>query len=352
MPPSNAAPTPAPASPTKVDTARVDAATLLADPAALAGAVAVLAGGGLVGVPTETVYGLAADATNPAAVAAIYAAKGRPAKNPLIVHCADLAEADRHGIVEGRARRLAEAFWPGPLTLVVPRRPGSPVAAAVTAGLETVALRVPDAPVVAALARALGRPLAAPSANRSGRVSATTADAVVAELGPTVALVIDGGPCPIGVESTIVAVDGDGGRLLRAGGLDAAAIEAVLGAPLARPEADAERPIAPGQLASHYAPRAALRLDAAEVRPGEALLAFGPQLPPGTEAAVAVFQLSERGDLADAARNLFAGLRALDASGAETIAVMPLPAGGLGEALADRLGRAAAPRPGEAPKPA
>jgi L-threonylcarbamoyladenylate synthase len=345
MPPTNAAPPPVPASPTMVEPARIDAAMLLGDRAVLSGAVAVLAAGGLVGVPTETVYGLAADATNPAAVAAIYAAKGRPAKNPLIVHCADLAEADRHGVIEGAARRLAEAFWPGPLTLVVPRRPGSPVAAAVTAGLDTVALRVPDAPVVAALARALGRPLAAPSANRSGRVTATDADAVVAELGASVALVIDAGPCPIGVESTIVAVDGDGARLLRAGGLEAAAIEAVLGAPLSRPEADGERPSAPGQLASHYAPRAALRLDALDVRPGEALLAFGPALPPGAADAVAVFQLSETGDLAEAARNLFAGLRVLDAAGAATIAVMPLPAGGLGEALADRLGRAAAPRP-------
>jgi L-threonylcarbamoyladenylate synthase len=343
---SNAAPTPAPASPTKVVPARLDAATLLADPAALAAAVAVLARGGLVAVPTETVYGLAADATNPAAVAAIYAAKGRPSKNPLIVHCADLAEADRHGILEADARRLAEAFWPGPLTLVVRRRPGSPVAAAVTAGLDTVALRVPDAPVVAALARALGRPLAAPSANRSGRVSATDADAVVAELAGAVDLVIDGGPSAIGVESTIVAVDAAGARLLRAGGLPADAIEAVLGIPLARPLADTERPTAPGQLASHYAPRAALRLEVADVRPGEALLAFGRRLPPGADAAVAVFQLSERGDVAEATRNLFAGLRALDATGAATIAVMPLPDAGLGEALADRLARAAAPRPG------
>lgn len=343
---SNAAPTPVPASPTKVAPARVDAAALLADPARLADAVAVLARGGLVAVPTETVYGLAADATNAAAVAAIYAAKGRPSKNPLIVHCADLAEADRHGIVDGDARRLAEAFWPGPLTLVVPRRPGSPVAAAVTAGLDTVALRVPDAAVVAALARALGRPLAAPSANRSGRVSATDADAVIMELGGAVDLVVDGGPSAIGVESTIVAVDAAGARLLRAGGLPADAIEAVLGMPLARPEADAERPTAPGQLASHYAPRAVLRLGATDVRPGEALLAFGRRLPPGADAAVAVFQLSERGDLVEAARNLFAGLRVLDASGAATIAVMPLPDAGLGEALADRLGRAAAPRPG------
>jgi len=342
---SNAAPTPAPASPTKVVPARVDAATLAADPAILAAAVAVLARGGLVAVPTETVYGLAADATSPAAVAAIYAAKGRPAKNPLIVHCADLAEADRHGIIEGAARRLAEAFWPGPLTLVVPRRPGSPVAATATAGLDTVALRVPDAAVVAALARALGRPLAAPSANRSGRVSATDADAVIAELGGAVDLVVDGGPSAIGVESTIVAVDADGARLLRAGGLPAEAIEAILGAPLARPQADTERPTAPGQLASHYAPRAALRLDAADVRPGEALLAFGSQLPPGADTAMAIYQLSEHGDVAEAARNLFAGLRVLDASGAATIAVMALPAGGLGEALADRLGRAAAPRP-------
>jgi len=348
MPSTNAAPAPATASPTLAEPARIDAATVLADPSALALAVSVLAGGGLVGVPTETVYGLAADATNPAAVAAIYAAKGRPARNPLIVHAADLADADRHGVVDGPARRLAEAFWPGPLTLVVPRRPGSAVAAAVTAGLDTVALRVPDAPVVAALARHLGRPIAAPSANRSGRITATTADAVVAELGGAARLVIDGGACPIGVESTIVAVDGGGARLLRAGGLAAEAIEAVLGMPLARPAADSERPSAPGQLLSHYAPRAALRLGAVDVRAGEALLAFGPHLPSGAGQAAAVEQLSATGDIAEAAHNLFAALRRLDASGAATIAVVPLPAGGLGEALADRLQRAAAPRPGGA----
>lgn len=342
---SNAAPTPAPASPTKVAPARITAAALLADPSALAATVDVLARGGLVGVPTETVYGLAADATSPMAVAAIYAAKGRPAKNPLIIHCADLADAARHGLLDGGARRLAEAFWPGPLTLVVPRRPGSPVASVATAGLETVALRVPDAPVVAALTRALGRPLAAPSANRSGRVSATDADAVVAELGGVIDLVVDGGPSAIGVESTIVAVDEGGARLLRAGGLPASAIEALLGSPLARIAGDDARPSAPGQLASHYAPRAVLRLEATDVRPGEALLAFGRRLLPGTDAAAAVFQLSERGDLQEAARNLFAGLRTLDATGAATIAVMPLPVGGLGEALADRLARAAAPRP-------
>lgn len=321
------------------------AADLIGDEAALARLAAALAAGGLVGVPTETVYGLAADATSEAGVAAIYRAKGRPARNPLIVHLADAAEARRHAEFGAAAARLAAAFWPGPLTMVLRRRADSSVAAAATAGLDTIALRVPDMPVVAALIRALGHPIAAPSANRSGRVSPTTAADVVAELGPALAAVIDAGPCAVGVESTIVDLSGPAPKLLRPGGLPTEAIERVLGRPLLRGPADEQRPTAPGQLASHYAPRARVRLDATRVAPGEALLAFGPTLPAGADAAVAVVNLSPTGDVAEAARRLFAALRTLDESGAETIAVAPLPRVGLGEALADRLGRAAAPRP-------
>lgn len=319
-------------------------ADLAGDAGRLAEVVAVLAGGGLVAVPTETVYGLAADATNPAAVAAIYAAKGRPSFNPLIVHEGTAAAAQRHGVFDIRARLLAEAFWPGPLTLVVPLAPDATIAPAVTAGLPTVAIRVPRSRAVRLLTEALGRPVAAPSANRSGRVSPTSAADVVADLGSRVAVVVDGGRCPVGVESTIVSLAGPEAVLLRPGGLAADDIEAVLGVPLRRPDADPDRPQAPGQLSSHYAPRAKVRLDAARIAPDEALLAFGTTPPQGAENAVAAENLSPSGDLAEAARNLFACLRSLDASGAACIAVQPLPATGLGEAIADRLRRAAAPR--------
>ncbi|MGH2342184.1 L-threonylcarbamoyladenylate synthase [Segnochrobactraceae bacterium EtOH-i3] len=321
------------------------AADLVAGSAVLAEAVAVLAGGGLVALPTETVYGLAADATSDDAVARIYAAKGRPGTNPLISHVEDFAAARRHGVFDDTARRLAEAFWPGPLTLVVPRAPGSPVAERTTAGLPTLALRVPASDAMRLIAATLGRPLAAPSANRSGRVSPTTAADVVADLGFRVSLVIDGGPCRVGVESTIVGCFGPEPTLLRPGGTTVEAIETVLGRPLLRPELDASRPSAPGQLLSHYAPRAAVRLHATSVAPGEALLAFGPTPLPGAETAAAVLNLSPRGDLAEAATNLFTMLRALDRSGAPVIAVAPLPHTGLGLAIADRLTRAAAPRP-------
>lgn len=332
------------------------------DPEARASALALLAAGELVALPTETVYGLACDATNAEAVARLFAAKGRPATNPLICHLAELEAARRVGVLDARAERLAAAFWPGPLTLVVPKREPSPLAPAVTAGRNTVALRVPDAAFLRALARDLGRPIAAPSANRSGRVSATTAAAVVAELGARVPLVVDGGPARIGIESTIVGLFDATPRLLRPGGLPAEAIEAVLGEPLAAgedaPEVAADggpndatgtgparaAQLSPGRLASHYAPRARLRLDVRDVRPGEALLAFGPRLPEGTENAVARINLSPAGDLAEAAAALFEALRTLDASGAEAIAVAPIPATGLGIAIRDRLTRAAAPR--------
>lgn len=303
-----------------------------------------LVAGALVGVPTETVYGLAADATNGIACAGIYAAKGRPSFNPLISHVESLEAARRHGIFDARALSLAAAFWPGPLTLVVPRREGSPIADLVTAGLQTLALRVPDAPVMRWLAEASGRPLAAPSANLSGKISPTTADDVIGDLADKVAHVVDAGPCPIGLESTIVSLAGPRPTLLRPGGLPRAAIEAVLGEKLAVAEADDAAPMAPGMMTSHYAPGARVRLDARDVRSGEALLAFGSVPPENARDAVEVFNLSVAGNLAEAAANLFKGLRVLDRSGAATIAVQPVPERDLGEAINDRLRRAAAPR--------
>ncbi|NRG19694.1 threonylcarbamoyl-AMP synthase [Rhizobiales bacterium] len=308
-------------------------------------AVSALRSGQLVAIPTETVYGLGADATNPQACAGIYAAKGRPSFNPLIAHVPSLEEAEKHGRFDARARRLAEAFWPGPLTLVVPRRAESPVCDLATAGLDTIALRVPAARIMRDLSCAAGCPIAAPSANRSGRISATTADDVIEDLGQHIAVVIDTGPTPVGVESTIVALTDDVPRLLRPGGLSRGDIEAILGEPLKRTGADDEAPAAPGMLSSHYAPNARLRLDAQNVRPGEALLAFGLPLPPGAERAVAVESLSETGNLVEAAARLFTALRKLDASGASAICVMPVPCEGLGEAINDRLARASAPRP-------
>jgi len=317
---------------------------------AIAAAVDALARGALVALPTETVYGLGADATDGRAVASIYAAKGRPSFNPLIAHVADLLAAEAHGVFSPTARALGEAFWPGPLTLVVPKRPESPISDLATAGLDSVGLRVPAPEVSRAILARFGRPVAAPSANRSGRVSPTSAEDVVEELGESVAEVIDIGPSPVGVESTIVAVLDDIPVLLRPGGVPRAALEAVLGRPVADPspqiEAEADSaPLAPGMLTSHYAPRARVRLDAVEVRPGEALMTFAGARPRGSEAAVAVIDLSPAGDLAEAASRLFRALRDLDGLGAEGIAVVPIPTDGLGEAIADRLRRAAAPRP-------
>lgn len=311
--------------------------------AGLVAAVQALAEGRLVAMPTETVYGLAADATSPAAVAAIFAAKGRPRFNPLIVHVPAPEEAEAIAELTPEARRLADAFWPGPLTLVLPLRQPSAVADLVTAGLDTIAVRVPAHPVAQALFRAFGRPLAAPSANRSGHVTATTAGHVAADLGDAVACILDAGPTQVGLESTIVGLAGAKPALLRAGGIPRGDIEAVLDRSLAEPGGTADRPEAPGMLASHYAPRAHLRLEVEDVRPGEALLAFGPTLPPGADKARTVRNLSRSGDLVEAASHLFAALRALDQAG-DTIAVMPIPEKGLGEAINDRLRRAAAPR--------
>jgi L-threonylcarbamoyladenylate synthase len=306
-------------------------------------AARVLAAGGLVAFPTETVYGLGADATNAEAVARLYEAKGRPSFNPLIAHVTDAAAARVLARLDPAAERLAAAFWPGPLTLVLPRRSDCPVAELATAGLDTIAVRVPSHPVARDILAAVGRPLVAPSANRSGHVSPTTAQHVLADLRGRIELIVDGGSTPMGLESTIVACL-DPAVLLRPGALPRAQIERVvdLGEP-SSVHADAA-PVAPGQLASHYAPRARLRLHAQNVQPGEALLAFGPVAAEGAERAALVLNLSTRGDLIEAAANLFSHLRALDAAGAATIAVMPVPHAGLGEAINDRLARAAAPR--------
>lgn len=313
---------------------------------AVARAAAMICDGHLVGMPTETVYGLAADATNGRAVAAIYAAKGRPRFNPLIVHVASLEDAERLIVLPPQARLLAQAFWPGPLTLVGRARQGNRIAGLVTAGLDTVAVRVPGHAVAHALITACGRPLAAPSANKSGRISPTTAAHVAADFGDTLAMILDGGMARHGLESTIVdATCQDAARnqliLLRPGAVSSAAIEVAAGVPLNRRPSDPTRPSAPGQLESHYAPRAHVRLNALSVEPGEALLAFGRNVPLSETVSV---NLSYDGDLVEAAQILFAALRWLDAHGVAQIAVMPVPSHGLGEAINDRLARAAAPR--------
>jgi L-threonylcarbamoyladenylate synthase len=306
-------------------------------------AVRLLAAGRLVAFPTETVYGLGADATNGLAAAAVFAAKGRPRFNPLIAHVASLAAASGLGVLGPMARCLAEAFWPGPLTLVLEKTSDCPVAELATAGLGTIAIRVPSHPVALALLDAFGRPVVAPSANRSGHVSATTAHHVEADLGDSVALILDAGPAPMGVESTIVDATGTEPVLLRPGAVTVEAITAVIGRPPARrAPARADRPSAPGQLASHYAPRLPVRLAAGAPRDGEAFLAFGPRAP---HYDGPLLNLSRRGDLAEAAANLFEALRRLDRSGARAIAVMTIPEHGLGAAINDRLRRAAAPRP-------
>jgi L-threonylcarbamoyladenylate synthase len=315
---------------------------------AMVRALALIEAGEVVAIPTETVYGLAADATNGRAVARIFEAKGRPRFNPLIAHISSLAMAQSIADFDPLSQRLARAFWPGPLTLVLPLTANSPVHPLVTAGLDTVALRMPRG-FGAELIAVLGRPLAAPSANSSGRISATSAHAVAADLGARIPLIVDGGAAPVGLESTIVKVEDGGLRLLRPGGLPAEVIERVAGVALERGGSSAIQ--APGMLASHYAPHAAVRLDAAEVRPGEALLAFGQAPIEGAEVAVALRNLSPSGDLREAAANLFSMMHELDASGAAVIAVAPIPTTGLGEAINDRLARAAAPRDSASDRP-
>ena len=320
---------------------------LPANEAAIAAAAACLANGGLVGFPTETVYGLGADATNGEAVARLYQAKGRPAFNPLIAHVDDIASARAIARFDRLAEALAEAFWPGPLTLVLPKTTDCPVAELATAGLDTVAIRVPAHPVAQSILRAFGRPVVAPSANLSGHVSPTTAAHVESDLGGRIDLIVDGGAVTVGVESTIIGCF-EAPVLLRPGGLPREAIERVIGHNLIRvPEHTADDtgvPFAPGMLASHYAPRASVRLNAEHVEADEALLAFGAADISGMAASRAVMNLSPSGDLTEAAANLFGYLRALDQTGACSIAVMPVPHHGLGEAINDRLRRAAVGR--------
>ncbi len=306
-------------------------------------AAAALRAGALVAFPTETVYGLGADAASDAAVAAIFAAKRRPRFNPLIAHAAAAGEAFALGRFGPHARRLAEAFWPGPLTLVVPRAPACPVSLLASAGLETIALRVPAHPKAQELLRAFGGPVVAPSANVSGRLSPTSArDVAESPLAGEVEVILDGGECAVGVESTIIGFSGAGAPvLLRPGGVTREEIGAVLGRPLQLREEGEGAPSSPGRLPSHYAPRARVRLNAAAPERGEAYLAFGPDAPAGAR----TLNLSPAGDLREAAANLFAFLRRLDETGAGRIAVAPIPAEGLGEAINDRLRRAAAPRP-------
>jgi L-threonylcarbamoyladenylate synthase len=302
-------------------------------------AAEALAKGEIVAFPTETVYGLGANALNAAAVAKVFAAKDRPRFNPLIVHVLGEEEAESCAVINDTARKLMRAFWPGPLSLVLPRKTGCAIADLVSAGLDTIALRAPSHPVARALLEAAKLPIAAPSANRSGRVSPTTAAHVEAELGRLPAMILDGGPCTLGLESTVLGVDGDEVSLLRLGALPRQEIETVLGRKLAAREAGSHV-TSPGQLATHYAPVTPLRLDAGKPRRGEAFLAFGPNAPSVSGPAI---NLSRRGDLVEAAANFFAALRTLDEAGVETIAVMPIPDRGLGEAINDRLKRARIP---------
>lgn len=316
----------------------------------IAEAAAILRAGGLVAFPTETVYGLGADATNEAAVARIFAAKGRPPINPLIVHLAAAKEAAAYARVDARAEALMESFWPGPLTLVLPRRSDSAPAPAVSAGLPSVALRVPALALARKLIAAAGRPLAAPSANRSGTVSPTAPVHVIESLGNAVDAVITGGRCAIGLESSVVDLTGEVATLLRPGAVTLDDVAAVLGGEVAMLAGATDQSVAqksPGLLLKHYAPRIPLRLNAKHAHEGEALLAFGPdRFARGR--AVTVMNLSERGDLDEAAANLFAMLRALDTNEHIGIAVMAVPQFGIGVAINDRLRRAAAAQGGSA----
>jgi L-threonylcarbamoyladenylate synthase len=306
----------------------------------IAEAARVIRRGGLVAFPTETVYGLGGDATNGEAVASIFAAKGRPSFNPLIVHVADLEAAEALGIFSDDARRLAHVYWPGPLTLVIRRKAGCPVADLASAGLATLAVRVPDHPIAQSLLRAAGLPIAAPSANQSGHVSPTRAKHVDEDLGGRVAMILDGGGTEHGVESTVIDASGSELMLLRPGAVTAEQIAATLGRPVGQAAPVAGAPSSPGLLASHYAPKARLRLNAREACDGEALLAFGRAAP----SRGFIINLSPAGHLQEAAANLFASLRAFDAAGSAAVAVMPIPETGIGVAINDRLRRAAAPR--------
>ncbi|MCH9808649.1 MAG: threonylcarbamoyl-AMP synthase [Alphaproteobacteria bacterium] len=327
--------------------------TLKASPPAIVEAARIIRDGGLIAMPTETVYGLAADASNAMAVARIFEAKGRPSFNPLIVHVGDIQMARRLAVFTDDSEKLAMAFWPGPLTLVLRRREDAGVSDLVTAGLPTIAIRLPAHPTTAKLLHAANTPIAAPSANRSGHVSPTTADHVAADLAGQIDMILDAGACPVGIESTVVDCsqisDGNEDKedaaptLLRPGGISAEQIGRVLGRPPRKAAGDNDTaPTSPGQLASHYAPNARMRLNVKRPEPGEALLAFGPKVPAHCGLMI---NLSPSGDLKEAAANLFASLRALDSEGCTSIAVVTIPGEGLGEAINDRLLRAAAPRP-------
>jgi L-threonylcarbamoyladenylate synthase len=303
-------------------------------PEAIRAAAEALRNGRLIAFPTETVYGLGGDATDDRAVAAIYAAKGRPRFNPLIVHAPEAARVESLVAMDARARSLAARFWPGPLTLVLPRRTDCGVSLLASAGLPTLAVRVPDHPVAQALLRAADRPIAAPSANPSGRVSPTTAQHVADGLGDAVAMILDGGPCRVGLESTVLDLTGDAAVLLRPGGVPRETLEATIG-PIRLPDAASDAaPHSPGRLPAHYAPERPLRMEAGDAQPGEALLGFG-------ATPDAVLNLSPSGDLVEAAANLFAMLHALDRAPYAAIAVAPVPEHGLGAAINDRLRRAA-----------
>jgi L-threonylcarbamoyladenylate synthase len=317
----------------------VSTPTAAVTPQAIARAGALLRAGRLVAFPTETVYGLGADATNDLAVAEIFAAKGRPRFNPLIVHVPGLAEAEIYAVFNAAARRAAARFWPGPLTLVLPRRVDCRLSLLSSAGLDTVAIRAPDHPVAQALLRETSRPIAAPSANRSGRVSPTEAAHVAEELGGKVAIILDGGPTPVGLESTVFDLSGETPGLLRPGAVTLEELTELLG-PVGAPGTGA--PKSPGMLHSHYVPGLPVRPAVTEARPGEALLAFGPDAPSGF---AEVLWLSRSGDLVEAAANLFAMMRRLDRPCFAGIAVMPIPERGVGRAINDRVRRAAALRP-------
>ena len=303
------------------------------DPAGNARAALLLQQGGLVALPTETVYGLGADARNSAAVARIYDAKGRPSFNPLIVHVADVAQASRYGVWSDLAQHLADAFWPGPLTLVLPLTSDHGLSSLVTAGLNSIAIRVPAHPTARAILKKFGGPVAAPSANPSGKISATTAAHVLNGLEGRIDAIVDDGPCAVGLESTIIGLTAPRPLLLRAGGVSVENIETRLG--IAIDSADGSEIIAPGQLASHYAPHAHVRLNATEAKPDEVLLGFAD--------IAGDLTLSSAGDLTEAAACLFDRLHELDAL-RRPIAVAPIPDHGLGRAINDRLRRAAAPR--------
>ncbi|HEV7434248.1 MAG TPA: L-threonylcarbamoyladenylate synthase [Pseudorhizobium sp.] len=311
--------------------------------AALQAAQAVLLQGHPVAIPTETVYGLAADATNPLAVTRIYETKGRPRFNPLICHMANLAMAETYADFDPVSRRLAEQFWPGPLTLILPLKPSSGIHALATAGLDTVGIRVPQG-IAATLIGAFGKPLAAPSANTSGKISPTSALHVAEDLGSKLDLILDAGSAPVGVESTIIRAAKDRIHLLRPGGISAEELHAATGLPVVRPQSPSPTIEAPGMLASHYAPAAPVRLNADSVKAGEALICFGETKVTGMDQAVLVLNLSQAADLREAAANLFDYLKKADAVATKGIAVTSIPVAGLGEAINDRLVRAAAPR--------